>query len=132
MLILGLIPARGGSKGVPRKNARSLCGKPLLAYTAEAALAARRLSRVILSTDDAEIAEIGRRCQLEVPFMRPVELARDDTPMLPVVQHAVAWLKHQGEYSTRSVCYNRQIRCGEPKILMVVLRCLKSRMLTRS
>jgi len=97
MLVLGLIPARGGSKGVPRKNARLLCGKPLLAYTAEAALAARRLTRVVLSTDDAEIAEIGMRCQLEVPFMRPAELARDDTPMLPVVQHAVGWMKQQGE-----------------------------------
>jgi CMP-N,N'-diacetyllegionaminic acid synthase len=89
MRVLGLVPARGGSKGVPGKNIRLLHGKPLLAYTAEAALAAKALNRVILSTDDEKIAEVGRRCGLEVPFMRPAELARDETPMLPVVQHAL-------------------------------------------
>lgn len=89
MRVLGVVPARGGSKGVPRKNVRLLAGKPLLQYTAEAALAASRLTRVILSTDDEEIAEVGRQCGLDVPFIRPVELARDDTPMLPVVQHAI-------------------------------------------
>jgi CMP-N-acetylneuraminic acid synthetase len=97
MRVLGVVPARGGSKGIPRKNIAPLLGKPLLAYTAEAALAARRLSRVILSTDDEEIAEVGRRCGLEVPFMRPPELAQDDTPMLPVVQHAVRWLEERGD-----------------------------------
>jgi CMP-N-acetylneuraminic acid synthetase len=95
--VLGLIPARGGSKGVARKNARSLAGKPLLQYTAEAALAARRLDRVLLSTDDDEIAEIGRKCGIEVPFLRPAELARDDTPMLPVVQHALREREEHGE-----------------------------------
>jgi CMP-N-acetylneuraminic acid synthetase len=89
MRVLGLVPARGGSRGVPRKNARLLGGKPLLQYTADAALAARLLTRVVLSTDDAEIAEIGRRCGLDVPFMRPAELARDETPMVPVVRHAL-------------------------------------------
>jgi CMP-N-acetylneuraminic acid synthetase len=74
---------------VPRKNARLLGGKPLLQYTADAALAARLLTRVVLSTDDAEIAEIGRRCGLDVPFLRPAELARDETPMIPVVRHAL-------------------------------------------
>ena len=72
MHVLGVIPARGGSQGVPRKNIRPLCGKPLLQYTAEAALAARQLSHVILTTDDEEIAEVGRRCGLDVPFMRPM------------------------------------------------------------
>lgn len=103
MRVLGLIPARGGSKGVPRKNIRLLCGKPLLQYTAEAALQARSLTRVILSTEDEEIAEVGRRCGLDVPFMRPYELAQDETPMLPVVQHAVRWLEEQGE-SYDAVC----------------------------
>ena len=97
MKVLGIIPARGGSKGVTRKNTRMLGGKPLLQYTAEAALAARFLSRVILSTEDEEIAKIGVTCGLEVPFMRPVELAEDETPMLPVVQHAVRWLENRGE-----------------------------------
>ncbi|HQR31455.1 MAG TPA: acylneuraminate cytidylyltransferase family protein [Blastocatellia bacterium] len=97
MNILGLIPARGGSKGVPRKNIRLLAGKPLLAYTAEAALASNRLSRIILSTDDEEIAAVGRTCGLAVPFLRPAELALDTTPTLPVIQHAVQFLEAQGE-----------------------------------
>lgn len=95
--VLGVIPARGGSKGVPRKNARLLCGKPLLTYTAESALASRRLARVILSTDDEEIALIGKHCGLEVPFTRPAELSADETPMLPVVQHAMRWIEEHGE-----------------------------------
>ena len=98
MRVLGLIPARGGSKGIPRKNIRLLCGKPLLHYTTEAALAARHLSRVILSTEDEEIAEVGRRGGVEVPFLRPPELAEDETPMLPVVQHTIRWMEEQGEY----------------------------------
>lgn len=91
--VLGVITARGGSKSVPRKNVRPLCGKPLLRYAAEAALGARHLSRVVLSTEDEEIAELGRRYGVEVPFMRPVELAGDTTPTLPVLQHAVASLE---------------------------------------
>lgn len=92
MRVLGLIPARGGSKGIPGKNVRPLGGRPLLAWTADAALASRRLSRVVLSTDDEGIAEAGRRCGLDVPFLRPAELARDDTPTLPVVRHALETL----------------------------------------
>ncbi len=90
------MPARGGSKGVVRKNVRLLHDRPLLQYTAEAALAARRLSRVVLSTEDREIAEIGRTCGLDVPFLRPEELACDETPMLPVVQHALRWFEERG------------------------------------
>jgi CMP-N,N'-diacetyllegionaminic acid synthase len=93
MRTLGIVPARGGSKGVPRKNVRPLCGKPLLAYTAEAALAARRLTRIVLSTDDPDIAEVGRRCGLDVPFLRPSELAADDSPTLGLVQHALTYFK---------------------------------------
>jgi CMP-N-acetylneuraminic acid synthetase len=95
--ILGLIPARGGSKSVPRKNIRPLNGKPLLAYTAEAALAARRLTRVVLSTEDPEIATLGRALGLDVPFVRPPDLAEDDTPTLPVVQHALRSLAAIGD-----------------------------------
>jgi len=72
-------------------------GRPLLAYTAEAALRARRLGRVVLSTDDPEIAEAGRRCGIEVPFLRPPELARDATPTVPVLQDAVRRLEAAGE-----------------------------------
>jgi len=98
MRVLGLIPARGGSKGVPRKNIKLLCGKPLLAYTAESALASKRLSRVILSTDDEEIAAVGRACGLEAPFLRPAELAQDSTPTLPVAQHALRMLEEAGDH----------------------------------
>lgn len=97
MRVLGIIPARGGSKGIPGKNIRPLGGKPLLVWTAESALAARRLSRVVLTTDDEKIAEIGRACGLEVPFLRPAELAMDDTPTLPVLQHVVAELERAGD-----------------------------------
>jgi CMP-N-acetylneuraminic acid synthetase len=97
MRVLGLIPARGGSKGVPRKNIRILAGKPLLQYTAETARGARLLARVVLSTDDEEIARIGRDCMLDVPFMRPTELAADETPSLLVVKHALEWFESRGD-----------------------------------
>ncbi|MBN2304976.1 MAG: Gfo/Idh/MocA family oxidoreductase [Anaerolineae bacterium] len=97
MRIIGLIPARGGSKGIPHKNITPLAGRPLLAYTCEAALRSTRLSRVLLSTDDPAIAEVGRQCGVDVPFLRPEELARDDTPSIAVTQHAIRWLQDQGE-----------------------------------
>lgn len=97
MKILGIIPARGGSKGIPDKNIANLCGKPLLAYTAEAALGADRLTRTILSTDSERIAALGKALGLDVPFLRPEQLAQDDTPTLPVVQHAIAELESTGE-----------------------------------
>ncbi len=95
--ILGIITARGGSKGIPGKNIKALCGKPLIAYTIEAARQSDVFDRLILSTDDEKIAAVAREHGVEVPFMRPQELARDDTPHLPVVQHAVAWMReHEG------------------------------------
>src|SRR6266849_4081423 len=97
MRVLGLIPARGGSRGIPRKNIRPLGGRPLLEYTAECALAARRLGRVVLSTEDAEIAAVGRRCGVDVPFVRPVELAQDATSTLPVLVHALSALEAAGD-----------------------------------
>jgi CMP-N-acetylneuraminic acid synthetase len=101
--VLGLIPARGGSKGVPRKNLRLLAGKSLLEYTVSAALASERLARVVLSTDDEEIASVGRRLGVETPFVRPAQLALDETPMLPVVLHAVEWFRQRGQ-SFDAVC----------------------------
>ena len=94
--VLGLIPARGGSKGIPDKNIRALAGRTLLEYAAEAAAASGVIDRVVLSTDSERIATEGRRVGLEVPFLRPEELARDDTPMLPVIEHAVASLEQGG------------------------------------
>ena len=96
MNVLGLVPARGGSKGVPGKNTRLLAGRPLLAYTARAAIDSRVLDRVILSTDAESIAECGRQVGLDVPFMRPAPLAEDDTPMLPVIEHALGELQREG------------------------------------
>lgn len=97
MRVLGLVPARGGSKGIAGKNLRDLGGKPLLAWTADAARAAQRLARVVLSTEDERIAAIGRAVGLDVPFLRPPELARDETPMLPVVVHAFETLDALGD-----------------------------------
>jgi CMP-N,N'-diacetyllegionaminic acid synthase len=95
MRTLGIIPARGGSKGLPRKNVLPLAGKPLLAWTAEAALRGG-LDRVILSSDDPEIQAVARQCGVEVPFSRPPELARDETPGIDVVVHAVRTLAAAG------------------------------------
>jgi CMP-N-acetylneuraminic acid synthetase len=105
--VLGLIPARGGSKGVPRKNIRPLAGKPLIAWTIEVALACRTLDRVIVSTDDPEIAETARYYGAEVPFLRPAELARDDTADMPVYVHALKWLEDNESYCPEIVVWLR-------------------------
>jgi N-acylneuraminate cytidylyltransferase len=91
--VIAIVPARGGSKSIPRKNVRLLGGVPLLAYSIEAGRAARLVDRVIVSTDDEEIAAIARRSGAEVPFLRPASLAEDGTPDLPVFQHALDWLE---------------------------------------
>lgn len=95
--MVGLIPARGGSKRLPRKNIKMLAGKPLLAWTIEAALKSK-LERVIVSTDDEEIALIARNWGADVPFMRPKELAKDATPSIDVIVHAVNWLALNEDY----------------------------------
>ena len=97
--ILCLILARGGSKGIPRKNIRILAGKPLIVYSIECAKESKLIRRVIVSTDDEEIAAVAKQFGAEVPFMRPRELARDLTPDLPVFQHALTWLKEKEGYS---------------------------------
>lgn len=98
MKVLGVVTARGGSRGVPGKNLKLLRGKPLIAYTIEAALRSGVFDRLILSTDDPGIADVARGLTCEVPFIRPADLARDDTPHLPVMQHAVAWLEAHNAY----------------------------------
>ena len=94
--ILVVIPVRGGSKGVPRKNLRDVGGKPLVVWTIEQALAVPGEVRVVVSTDDPEIADVARRAGAEVPFLRPAELAQDTTATEPVVAHTIAWLADQG------------------------------------
>jgi N-acylneuraminate cytidylyltransferase len=90
--VLALIPARGGSKGLPRKNVAPFLGRPLIAWSIAAALEAELVTRIIVSTDDEEIAEVARGEGAEVPFVRPAELAEDLTPDLPVFEHALRWL----------------------------------------
>lgn len=94
--VLAVIPARGGSKGVPHKNIRPVGGKPLIAWTIEVALDARHLfHRVVVSTDDPQTADIARSFGAEVPFLRPADLAADKSPTLPVLQHAVNFVEQQ-------------------------------------
>lgn len=91
--IIGLISARGGSKSIPRKNIKILAGKPLIAWTIEAARRCKELNRVIVSTDDEKIAEVARQWGAEVPFIRPSELARDDSSSISAVLHAIHWME---------------------------------------
>lgn len=93
MNILGLVPARGGSKGIHHKNIVPCGGRPLLAWTAEAAQGSELLDRTILSSDDPDIMDVAREWNIEVPFRRPEELAQDDIPALPVITHAVEWME---------------------------------------
>lgn len=97
MKILAIIPARAGSKGVPGKNKKLLNGKPLIQYSIETALAAKGVSKLLISSDDEEIIELGKKLGAEAPFKRPAELSLDKTPTLPVVQHALNWLADNGE-----------------------------------
>lgn len=96
-MILAVIPARGGSKGVPGKNLRPLAGKPLLHYTAQAALAAGSLDRVILTTDEPAIAALGRSLGLDVPFLRPTDISGDAAPVSQAVFHVLDHLAAQGQ-----------------------------------
>ncbi len=126
MKILALIPARGGSKGIPRKNIVNLGGKPLIAYSIEQALASRLINRVIVSTDDAEIAEIARRYGAEVPFIRPAEFAQDLSPDIDVFRHALAWLETNEGYvpdivlNHRPVCPIRKVETIDRAIELFV------------
>ena len=96
--VLAVITARGGSKGLPQKNLRPLADKPLIAHTIDAAKHARFLDRTIVSTDDEQIAALARSHGADVPFLRPAELARDETPSLPVLIHAIRWLDGNEAY----------------------------------
>ena len=97
--VLAIIPARGGSKSIPRKNIVEFAGYPLIAYSISAGLLAETVDRVVVSTDDDEIAEISRQYGAETPFIRPDEHAQDNTPDLPVFLHALAWLLENENYS---------------------------------
>lgn len=98
--VISIIPARGGSKGIPRKNLQLVGGKPLIAWSIEASMNCPEIDRTILTTEDEEIAEMGRKLGAEVPFMRPPELAVDYATTEGVLQHAVQWLESEENYKT--------------------------------
>lgn len=102
--MIALIPARGGSKGLPRKNVLPFCGKPLITHTIEAAAGAAAIDRIVVTTDDSEIAEVARNAGAEVPFIRPPELATDVAGSREVVLHALAWLEAEGEADLETFC----------------------------
>jgi len=105
MEVLVLIPARGGSKGLPRKNILNLCSKPLIAYTIAAALDAQLVSRVIVTTDDKEIADVSMKFGAEVPFLRPEEFASDNASTESALKHALFWLAEKEDYHPDIVVY---------------------------
>lgn len=101
---LAIIPARGGSKRIPRKNIRLFCGKPMIAWTIEAAISSECFDLIVVSTDDAEVAEVSRRLGAEVPFMRPAALSDDHATTMAVVAHAVEWQSGTGDEPTEVCC----------------------------
>lgn len=113
--VVAIIPARGGSKSIPRKNIKPLAGHPLIAYSIAAALEAKRIDRVIVSTDDDEIAAIARNYGAETPFVRPPELAGDDTTDLPVFEHALHWLAANENFSPEYIVQLRPTSPIRPK-----------------
>ncbi|MBI2121719.1 MAG: acylneuraminate cytidylyltransferase family protein [Candidatus Sungbacteria bacterium] len=112
--ILGIIPARGGSKSIPRKNIKPFLGKPLIAWAIEALKESGVCDRVVVSTDDKEIADIAKKFGAEVPFMRPAEFAQDTSPTLPVLQHAVKVLKENEDWEPKVVILTQATTPGVP------------------
>lgn len=109
--ILAIIPARGGSKGIVGKNIKELNGKPLIAYTIEEAKKSEYINRIVVSTDNEEIANISKKYGAEVPFLRPLELAQDDTPTIECVIHMLNVLKENEDYIPDYVCL---LQCTSP------------------
>lgn len=98
MKVLGIIPARGGSKGIPNKNRKMLLGKPLMQYTIESALASKKLCRVIFSSEDEQLNALAQKLGVEVPFIRPERYSRDNSPSIDLVKHALRTLSKENEY----------------------------------
>lgn len=117
---LAVIPARGGSKRIPRKNIKMFCGKPMIAWSIEAALQSGCFDKVIVSTDDEEIAEVARQYGASVPFMRPAQLSDDYTGTIPVIRQAIEWCNANGFdaqhvcclYATAPFISPEDLRCG--------------------
>src|SRR5690606_27318064 len=113
--ILALIPARGGSKGIPRKNIRSFAGYPLIAWSIAAAKESSHITRIIVSTDDEKIASVAKECGAEAPFLRPAEISQDNTTDLPVFEHALKWLEDVEGYRPDVVIQLRPTSPLRPK-----------------
>ncbi len=126
MKILALIPARGGSKGIPYKNIINLCGKPLIAYSIEQALASKWVNRIIVSTDNETISSIAKKYGAEVPFIRPAEFAQDLSPDFEVFRHALEWLQTNEGYvpdivlNHRPVCPIRRVETMDKAIELFI------------
>ncbi len=105
--VLALIPARGGSKGIPHKNVMMLAGKPLIAHSILQALESSHINRVVVSTDDDEIARVALEWGAEIPFMRPAEFAQDSSPDIDVFRHALGWLSEHENYSPDLIVHLR-------------------------
>lgn len=101
---VAIIPARGGSKRIPRKNVKNFCGKPMLAWSIEAAIESECFDKIIVSTDDPEIAEIGQKFGADIPFIRPENLADDFTGTIPVIRHAIEWLNSHDRVVDYACC----------------------------
>lgn len=115
---LAVIPARGGSKRIPRKNIKMFAGKPMIAWSVESAIKSGCFDRIIVSTDDEEIASVARGCGAEVPFMRPAELSDDHTATIPVIAHAIQWHQQNGQSPSEVCC----IYATAPFVLSADLR----------
>ncbi len=124
---VAIIPARGGSVGIPRKNVRELCGKPLIYWTIAAAKQSDRVTRLIVSTDDDEIAAAARRYGAEVPFMRPPELATSDAKAVDVWHHALNWLREHGEPAEESVWLHPTSPLREPRDINTAVDLLREK-----
>lgn len=122
---IAVIPARGGSKRIPRKNIKDFCGKPMLAWSIEAALKSDCFDQVIVSTDDEEIAAVGRAHGAETPFLRPATLADDHTGTGAVVRHAIQWLVDQNKKPDQVCCIYATAPFVQPEDLEQGLRLLE-------
>ena len=123
---LAVIPARGGSKRIPRKNIRPFAGRPMIAWAIDAALQSGCFDRVIVSTDDAEIADVARAAGAEVPFLRPAALSDDHTGTIPVVAHAVQWQADAGAAPDQVCCLYATAPFVQPADLQRGLALLES------
>lgn len=123
---LCIIPARGGSKRIPRKNIKEFNGKPMIAYSIEAALKSGCFDRVIVSTDDVEIANIAESFGAEAPFLRPAELSNDHAGTLPVIKHAVEWFEKVGEEPDYVCCLYATAPFAQAKVIALAYEQLKT------